>query len=75
MAEPKNKSSESFEHDYYSNNTRQESRANTLPFCKSRFFILNMICSLDYDHKVKMQFGRREANRGLSQCLNSRLDV
>ncbi|XP_029874362.1 RNA-binding protein 45 isoform X1 [Aquila chrysaetos chrysaetos] len=33
LAEPKNKSSESFEHDYYSNNTRQEPRGNTLPFC------------------------------------------
>ncbi|NWV41199.1 RBM45 protein, partial [Grantiella picta] len=33
LAEPKNKSSESFEHDYYSNNMRQELRGNTLPFC------------------------------------------
>ncbi|CAN8218928.1 unnamed protein product [Coccothraustes coccothraustes] len=33
LAEPKNKSSESFEHDYYSNVMRPELRGNTLPFC------------------------------------------
>ncbi|XP_032920038.1 RNA-binding protein 45 [Catharus ustulatus] len=33
LAEPKNKSSESFEHDYYSNSMRPELRGNTLPFC------------------------------------------
>ncbi|XP_042640157.1 RNA-binding protein 45 isoform X3 [Tyto alba] len=33
LAEPKNKSSESFEHDFYSSNMRQEPRGNTLPFC------------------------------------------
>ncbi|KAM9189615.1 RNA-binding protein 45 isoform 3-T3 [Mergus octosetaceus] len=32
LAEPKNKSSESFEHEYYSNNTRQEPRGNAFPF-------------------------------------------
>ncbi|NXU60919.1 RBM45 protein, partial [Horornis vulcanius] len=32
LAEPKNKSSESFEHDYYSNTMRPELRGNTLPF-------------------------------------------
>ncbi|XP_005049149.1 PREDICTED: RNA-binding protein 45 [Ficedula albicollis] len=33
LAEPKNKSSESFEHDYYCNSMRPELRGNTLPFC------------------------------------------
>ncbi|NXU49009.1 RBM45 protein, partial [Turnix velox] len=33
LAEPKNKSSESVEHDFYSNNTRQELRGNLLPCC------------------------------------------
>nr|CAG31865.1 hypothetical protein RCJMB04_12j16 [Gallus gallus] len=33
LAEPKNKSSESFEHEYYSNNARQEPRGNVFPFC------------------------------------------
>nr|XP_021145499.1 RNA-binding protein 45 isoform X3 [Columba livia] len=33
LAEPKNKSSESFEHDYYCNNMRQDIRGNTLQFC------------------------------------------
>lgn len=75
LAEPKNKSSESFEHDYYSNNTRQEPRGNTLPFCKSQLFILKMICRLEYGHKVRMQFGRREANGGLGKHLSSRLNV
>ncbi|XP_042678344.1 RNA-binding protein 45 isoform X2 [Centrocercus urophasianus] len=33
LAEPKNKSPESFEHEYYSNNVRQEPRGNVFPFC------------------------------------------
>lgn len=45
LAEPKNKSSESFEHEYYSNNARQEPRGNVFPFCKSLFFILKITCS------------------------------
>lgn len=72
MAEPKNKSSESFEHDYYCNNMRQEIRGNAIPFCKSQIFVLKMVCSREYGHKVRMQFGKREANRGLHQCLNSK---
>lgn len=75
LAEPKNKSSESLEHDYYSNNTRQEPRGNTFPFCKSQLFILEMICSLQYNHKVRKPFGRREANKGLGYHLNSKLDT
>lgn len=75
LAEPKNKSSESFEHDYYSNNMRQEPRGNTLPFCKSQLFILKIICSLEYGQKIRMQFARREADGGLGQQLNSRLGV
>lgn len=63
MAEPKNKSSESFEHEYYSNNTRQEPRGNAFPFCKSQLFIVKMICSRN--HNVRVRFGRREANGGL----------
>lgn len=75
LAEPKNKSSESFEHDYYSNNTRQEPRGNTLPFCKSQLLRLQIIFSIEYSDKVRMQLGRSEANGDLGQHLNSRLDV
>lgn len=56
LAEPKNKSPESFEHEYYSNNARQEPRGNVFPFCKSQFFILKIICNCNWG-----QFGRRQS--------------